>query len=78
MSLHLPENFELFAGTNFEDICLYYNLIKVCILGNIGSAKLVMNVPIKTGNQYFSLYEMVALPVRISQNRFVKYSFDYT
>ena len=35
VTLNLPENYELVAGTSRENIHLYYDLIKVLVLGNV-------------------------------------------
>ena len=36
-----------------------------------------MNIPLKTANGHFILYKTIALPTRISDDKFVKYVFDY-
>jgi len=45
ISLCLPENYELIAGTKFENIHLYYELIKVTTVGNAHGIKLILAVP---------------------------------
>ena len=39
--------------------------------------RLVMNIPIRTTEQLFSLYELVALPEIIAEGKFVKYLLEY-
>ena len=34
VSLHLPEGCELFAGTRAENVHLYYELVKVAVIGD--------------------------------------------
>jgi hypothetical protein len=43
VSLHLPENNNLVAGTKIKDINFYYEFINVTIVGNVHVTKLVMN-----------------------------------
>ena len=45
ISLCLPENYELIAGTKFDNIHLYYELIKVTTVGNAHGIKLILAVP---------------------------------
>jgi len=78
VSLNLPENYELIVVTNLEDIHLYYELIKVAIVGNVHGIKLVMSIPLKTADQHFTLYKIVPLPSRIAEEKFVKHSLEYS
>ena len=78
LSLNLPENYKLIVGTNLEDIHLYYELTKVAVVGNVHGIKLVMSIPLKTADQLFTLYKIVPLPSRISQETSVKYSLEYS
>jgi hypothetical protein len=73
----LPENYELAAGTRFESIYLYYDLIKVAIVGTLRNVKLIMYVLIKTANQHFTVYKIIALPNHIGKDKFVLYQFDF-
>jgi hypothetical protein len=41
------------------------------------SIKLIMNVPLKTADQHFTLYKITVLPERVSSEKFVQYSVDY-
>jgi hypothetical protein len=54
ISLGLPENYELVTGTKLQDIHLYYELIKVTVVGNAHGIKLVISIPLKTGDQHFT------------------------
>jgi hypothetical protein len=47
VSFLLPENYELIAGTRKDNIYLYYDLIKVALVGNAHGIKLIMRVPIR-------------------------------
>ena len=44
VSLQLPENFELIAGTKIQNIHLYYKLISVTVMGDAHGIKLFINV----------------------------------
>jgi len=54
VSLNLPENYELVAGTKIQDVHTYYELIKVALVGNAHGSQLIIRVPLKTA-QSFSL-----------------------
>ena len=77
ISLCLPENYELAAGTRFENIYSYYELIKVAVVGSLHNVKLIMYVPIKTANQHFTVYRIIGLPNRIGKDKFVLYQIDF-
>jgi hypothetical protein len=77
-SFLLPENYELIAGTRKDNIYLYYDLNKVALVGNVHGVKLIMRVPIKTAQQPFTVHKLVALPARISKDKFVKYQPEYS
>ena len=55
ISLNLPDNYELVAGTKFQDIHLYYELVKVALVGNAHGVQLVISVSLKTAAQLFTL-----------------------
>ena len=38
---------------------LYYELVQVSVIGNVHSMKLIVNVPLKTANSQFTLYNVV-------------------
>jgi hypothetical protein len=49
VTLQLPAGYELAAGIRGQDMSLYYELVKVSIMSDTHSAKLIMTVPLKTG-----------------------------
>jgi hypothetical protein len=77
VSLHLPEGYELVAGTSVENIYLYYELTKVTVIANSHYMYLVLNVPLRTTNRHFTLFRIVTLPVRVSSDKFVQYLVDF-
>jgi len=70
VSLCLPENYELIAGTKFDNIHLYYELIKVTTVGIAHSIKLILEVPLKNESQRFTLIRIIASPTRILNDTF--------
>jgi len=77
VSFHLPEGYELVAGTKQQNIFLYYDLITVAMVEDNHNLRLIMKIPLRTREQLFSLYELIALPARIAEGKFVRYSFEY-
>ena len=77
VSLQLPREFDLIFGTKTENIHLYYEIVKVTAVANVHGIKLIINVPLKTASQLFTLYKIYFLPTRISNNNFVQYSIDF-
>ena len=63
-------------GIKTENINLYYEIVKVSAVANV-HIKLIINVPLKTASQLFTLYKISVLPTRISNNNFVQYSIDF-
>jgi hypothetical protein len=61
VSLHLPERYELVAGTRINNIHLYYELATVTLVGNTHGIKIIVNVPLKTASQQFTLYKIIVL-----------------
>ena len=51
--LNLPENYELIAGTTVQDVHVYYELVKVAVVGNAHGVQLVIRAPLKTAAQLF-------------------------
>jgi hypothetical protein len=72
----LPENYELIAGTKFESIHEYYELIKVTAVGTVRGFKLFSEVPLKTESQRFTLFRIRVLPVRIINDIFAVYQLE--
>jgi hypothetical protein len=77
VSLHLPEGYQLIAGTRLENIYLYYDLITVSVIGNVHCVKFILNVPLKTVNRQFNLYKISVLPTKSSEDKFISYSVDF-
>jgi len=77
ITLHLPEGYELIAGTRTEDINQYYKLSKVSIVANSHSIKLILHIPLKSADHSFTLYKIIILPEKISPDKFVQYAIDY-
>ena len=73
----LPEYYEFVAGTNKENIHLYYDLTKVSKIANVHPINLVLTIPLKTADSYFTLFKLIFLPTQISPERFIKYSLDF-
>lgn len=44
ISLHIPEGYELVAGTRIENFHLYYEPVKVAAIGDALHIKLILNV----------------------------------
>ena len=77
VSFHLPEGYELVTGTKRQNIFLYYDLIAVAMVGDSHNLRIIMKIPLRTTEQIFSLYELIALPEIIVGDKLVKYSFEY-
>ena len=77
ISLCLPENYELIAVTKFDNIHLYYELIKVTAVGNAHAIKLILEVPLKTESQSFTLFRIMALPTQVLNDTFALYQLEY-
>ena len=73
----LPENYELIAGTKFDNIYLYYKLIKVTAVGTAHGIKLILEFPLKTESQRLTLFRIIALPTRILNDTFALYQLEY-
>jgi hypothetical protein len=76
-SLQLDPNFELIAGIKIENIHLYYELIKVSVMGNAHNITLILEIPLKSVSQIFTLYRIIALPTTVLDNTFATYRLDY-
>jgi hypothetical protein len=77
VSLCLPETLEFIAGTKFDDIRAYYELIKATSVGTAHGIKLILQVTLKTESQRFTLFEIIALPVRVFNNTSALYQLEY-
>jgi hypothetical protein len=74
---YLPENYEWFAGSKFENLYLYYDMVKVAIVGDTHNIRLILNVPLKTANRNCVLYKLIAFPMPVLNNTFVQYKPNY-
>jgi hypothetical protein len=52
VSLLLPEGYELVAGTNSENIRLYYERTEISVAANAHFIRLVLNIPLQTANRH--------------------------
>jgi hypothetical protein len=55
---------------------MYYELIKASIIGNAHGLDVILEIPLKTAGQTFSLYRMIALPTEIFNDIFAAYNLD--
>ena len=51
----------------------YYDMIQAMVLADVHSFKLLLNVPLKTVNKHFELYEIVEFPTQLFKNTFAKF-----
>jgi len=77
VTLHLPEGYELIAGTRTKDIHQYYKLSKLSIVANFHCIKLIIHITLKFVDHSFMPYKIIILPERISPDKFVKYAIAY-
>jgi len=77
VSLTLPENYELAAGTKQENVHLYYDLVKVSMLGSANGVNMLMAITLKTASKHFTLHKLIVLPTRVSENKFIEYVHDF-
>jgi len=69
VSLQLPENHELIAGTKWNNIYYYYDVIKAAVVGNThGMQMIIISIPLKSVNQHFVLYKFIVMPKRVSED----------
>ena len=78
VSLNLPDGYELILGTRVDNVYSYYDLISVTLVGDIHCVKIILNIPLKTVNRHFLLYQVIVLPTRISGDKFVTYSIEHS
>jgi len=78
VTLRLPECYELIAGTNIENIRLYYDMTAVSIVANTHCINLLFHVPLKSANRYFTLFKVITLPTLVSSDKFAQYVVDYS
>ena len=78
VNLQLPEGYELIVNSKTENVHLFYELARVSLVANIHGIKLIITLPLNTAQCHFTLYKIITLPERISSNKYVPYSIDYT
>jgi hypothetical protein len=77
LSLIIPETYELVAGVKLEDIHEYYDLISTSVVVNAHGICLVLEIPLKSVNQIFSLYRIITLPAKVLEDTFAVYNLGY-
>jgi hypothetical protein len=75
--LIIPETYELVAGVKLQGIHKFYDLISASMVGNAHGVCLVLDIPLKSANQIFSLYRIITLPAKVFENTFAVYSLEY-
>ena len=65
------------AGTDINNIHLYYELVKVSVLANTHGVYLALNVPLQTANRHFTQFRAITLPVRVTSDKFIQYAVDF-
>jgi len=63
--LRLPEGYELIAGTNTENIYLYYDMTAVSIVANTQCINLLLHITLKSANCHFTLFKVITLPTLV-------------
>ena len=78
VKLQLPEKYQLIGGTHINNIHLYYELIKVSVIANAHCVHLILNVPLQFADRHYTLFRIFTLSIRVTSDKFVQYSVDYT
>ena len=78
VSLHLPGGYELIAGIRSENVHLYYELIKVSIVATPHNIKMILQVPLKSLEQHFTVYKIIVLPEHVSSGKSIQYLITHT
>jgi len=47
INMHLPDGYALIANIRSGNICLYYELVSIALIGNSHGIKIIVNVPLK-------------------------------
>jgi len=76
ITLHMPEGYELIAGTRTEDIYQYYKFRK-CQLLPISTALNALYIFPSSQQITPSRYIIIILPERISSDKYVQYAIEY-
>jgi hypothetical protein len=77
VTLILPENQELAMGMKRQNLHLYYDTVKVMMLADTHSLRLVLYFPLKSTNRDFTLYRIVVVPARMFGKRYAQFSLAY-
>ena len=78
VTLQLPDGYKLVHGTKTENIHQYYQIVKVTVAATAHCAKLIISILLETTSHHFTLYKITTLPERITSDKFVKYSVEYS
>jgi hypothetical protein len=72
VTLKLPNDLELFAGIQFNNMYLYYEMMEAAVLADVHSFKLVLSVPLKSMGRDFTMYRMFVFPLLVMQRKYVQ------
>jgi len=67
----------LILGTRIENINFYYKLVSAAVMGNAHGIKLFINVLFKRAESYITLYKIIALQPRLSNDKLIHYQLDF-
>jgi hypothetical protein len=76
VTLHLPHTYELIAGSNVQNLHLYYSLAKVSVVANGYSVSIVLSIPLKSAKPYVSLFRIMTLQTYVAPDKFVQVQTD--
>lgn len=62
ISLKLPDNLKLLTSTDLDKIYIYYSIVKVHGIGISSKITLFIELPLKSSDKYFELYQIHTLP----------------
>jgi len=78
VTLQLPDGYKLKPDIKTENIHRYYQIAKVTVAATAHCVKLIISVPLETASHHFTLYKITTMPERITSDKFVKYSVEYS
>ena len=61
-----------------ENIYLYYDFTPVSIVANTHFIDLLLNIPLKSANSYFTLFKVINFPTHVFSDKFSQYFIDYS
>jgi hypothetical protein len=67
VSTHLPDGYTLFAGTQWNNIHLYYEYSAVIVVANHHGMGITISVPVKTYDRHFTMFKIITLPHEIER-----------